>query len=328
MGWMIFGIILALFFVVGYSIVEAEFLRDHYKKKGIKGIGMFARIVIGIVIVGIFFLLGCIRSVPTGHTGIVTEFGRVMDYTLDSGIHFELPWRKVVEMDNRTQVVTTTLSCFSSDIQEVSVVYSVNYQISKTDAQNIYRSIGMDYLTTVMQPKIEETVKGVVSKYTAEQLIEVRGTLSSETEAILRDTFAKYNIELVAASIANIDFTDTFTNAVEAKQVAEQNKLRAQTEQAQATLEAQAAAERQVIAAQADADAAILAAEADKEVQQINADAAEYAGQKEAAVLQNVGEKMAQYPDLKYYYYYQAWNGQLPDTMLGEGSDVIMDFTK
>lgn len=327
MGFLVLGIFLAIAFVVGYSVFQTMVLGEALKKKGSKGLGMFPRIVIGIVIAGVFAVFGSIRSVPTGHTGIVTEFGRVEDYTLDSGLHFVAPWKSVVNMDNRTQIATITLSCFSSDIQEVQVVYSANYQISKSDAQTLYRTIGMNYLETVMQPKIEESVKGVIAQYTAESLIENRGTLSSKTEEILRDKLAVYNIELVSSSIANIDFTDEFTNAVEAKQVAEQNKLRAQTEQAQQTLEAQAAAERQVIAAQANADAAILAAEADKEVQQINADAAEYAGQKEAAVLEQVGSKMAQYPDLKYYYYYQAWNGTLPDTMLGGGTDVMIDLT-
>ena len=327
MGFLVVGIILAIGFVVGYSIVQTMVFEETLKKKGKKGMSLAIRIVIGLFIAGVFALFGSIRSVPTGHTGIVTEFGRVEDYTLDSGLHFVAPWKSVVNMDNRTQIATITLSCFSSDIQEVQVVYSANYQISKADAQTLYRTIGMNYLETVMQPKIEESVKGVIAQYTAESLIENRGTLSSKTEEILRDKLAVYNIELVSSSIANIDFTDEFTNAVEAKQVAEQNKLRAQTEQAQQTLEAQAAAERLVIAAQADADAAILAAEADKQVQQINADAAEYAGQKEAAVLQQVGEKMDKYPYLKYYYYYQAWNGQLPTTMLGDGTDVMMDFT-
>ena len=131
---------------------------------------------------------------------------------------------------------------------------------------------------------------------------------------------------MVSTSLANIDFTDAFTNAVEAKQVAEQNKLRAQTEQEQAIIEANAAAERQVIQAQANADSAVLAAKADAEVQQIGADAAEYAGKKEAAILSNIGEQMTKYPGLEKYYYYQNWNGKLPQTVLGSGTEIIMDM--
>jgi len=277
-----------------------------------------------IVIAGI--VISSISLVPTGHTGIVTAFGHVENQTLDSGIHFVAFWKNIIKMDNRTQIATSELSCFSSDIQEVNMTYSVNYQISKENAQDIYKTIGMDYLHTVMEPKIQECVKSITAKYTAETLISMRNDLSSQIEVLLKSALAPYHIEVVATSIANIDFTDAFTNAVEAKQVAEQNKLKAQTEQAQKNLEAQAEAERQVIKAQADADAAILAAKADAEVQQIGADAAEYAGKKEAAILSNIGKQMSDYPGLEKYYYYQKWNGILPVTMLGNSDNILIDL--
>lgn len=323
MIWMIIGVLLAAVTVGGFSWAISDLMED--EKEAAKTYKTL-RIIIPVIILTVFTGIGCFRSVPTGNTGVVTTFGRVEDYTFDSGIHFVAPWRKVIKMDNRTQIATATLSCFSSDIQEVSVVYSVNYQISKSNAQTIYKTIGMDYLNTVMLPKIEEAVKGVLAKYTAEDIIAVRGTLSSQIEEVLVNSLLAYNIEVVATSLADIDFTDAFTNAVEAKQVAEQNKLRAQTEQAQQNLEAQAAAERQVIKAQADADSAILAAQADAEVQKIGADAAEYAGKKEAAILSNIGEQMNKYPGLEKYYYYQNWNGKLPDTILGDGNGVLFNL--
>ena len=205
-------------------------------------------------------LIGFIKTVPTGSTGIVTTFGRIENITLDAGIHFMAPWKKVVNMDNRTQKQSIEMPCFSSDIQEVNVIYTVNYQINKANAQEIYRTRGKEYFDKIVMPKALEAVKSVFAKYTAEALVESRANLSKEIEAILVDDLSKQNIQITATSIENIDFTDAFTNAVEAKQVAEQNKLKAQTEQAQATLEAQAQAERQVIKAQADADASILAA--------------------------------------------------------------------
>lgn len=280
--------------------------------------------LIGIVVLAICCVIGSIRSVPTGSTGVVVTFGKVEDYTLDSGIHFLAPWRSVKNMNNKTQIYTVELSSFSSDIQEVAIKYSINYSISKEHAQDIYKTIGEDYVTTVMEPKIQEAVKGVIAKYTAEKLIEQRGVLSSQVEEILIESLAPYHINVVSTSLNDIDFTDAFTNAVEAKQVAEQNKLRAKTEQEQAIIEATAAAEKQVIKAQADADSAILAAKADAEVQQIGADAAEYAGKKEAAVLSNIGEQMANYPGLEKYYYYMKWNGILPETILGSDNGLIV----
>lgn len=273
----------------------------------------------------IIILIGCFKTVPTGSTGIVTTFGRIENVSLDAGIHFMSPWKKVINMDNRTQKQSIEMQCFSSDIQEVSVTYTVNYQINKANAQEIYRTIGTEYFDKIVMPKALEAVKSIFAKYTAEDLIASRSNLSKEIEAILVDDLAKQNIQITATSIENIDFTDAFTNAVEAKQVAEQNKLKAQTEQAQATLEAQAAAERQVIQAQADADASILAAQADAEVAKISSDSALYQGEKEAAILQRVGEQISLYPDLIKYKYIEGWDGKMPQTILGD-SDVIMDL--
>ena len=317
MTLIIIGIILAicLFFILGLK-----------KRDGFAICSKKVRIIVSIFVIALCTVFGCIRQVPTGNTGVVVTFGKVEDYTLDSGIHFIAPWRSVVNMDNRTQIYTTELSCFSSDIQEVSVLYSVNYRISKADAQTIYRTIGSGYLETVMDPKIQEAVKGVMAKYSAEKLVEQRGTLSNQIDEVLTQSLIPYNIEVVSTSLSNIDFTDAFTTAVEAKQVAEQNKLRAQTEQEQAIIEANAAAERQVIQAQANADSSILAAKADAEVQQIGADAAEYAGKKEAAILSNIGSQMKEYPALEKYYYYQHWDGKLPETMLGSDTGIIMDL--
>ena len=316
-----------IFFVAGLVLGAAVLFAGGSKAgTGKPFLNKKVRIVLSIIIAALGTFLGCIRQVPTGNTGVVVTFGRVEDYTLDSGIHFVAPWRSVVNMDNRTQIYTSELSCFSSDIQEVAVTYSVNYRMSKDNAQTIYRTIGVGYLQTVMDPKIQEAVKGVTAKYNAEKLVEQRGTLSAQIEEVLTESLTPYNIEVVSTSLANIDFTDAFTNAVEAKQVAEQNKLRAQTEQEQAIIEANAAAERQVIQAQANADSAVLAAKADAEVQQIGADAAEYAGKKEAAILSNIGEQMTKYPGLEKYYYYQNWNGKLPETVLGAGTEIIMDM--
>lgn len=305
-----------IIFIIAFIILGVDFDEETWKFQPRMFFSLFALLIC---------LLGCIKTVPTGSTGIVTTFGRIEDITLDAGIHFMSPVKKVITMDNRTQKQSIEMSCFSSDIQEVSVVYTVNYQINKANAQEIYRTIGTEYFDKIVMPKVLESVKAIFAKYTAEDLIASRSVLSKEIEGILVDDLANENIQITATSIENIDFTDAFTDAVEAKQVAEQNKLKAQTEQAQATLEAEAQAERQVIKAKADADAAIVAANADAEVAKISADSSLYQGEKEATILQRVGEQMERYPNLVRYKYYEKWDGKLPETVLGD-SEVIMDM--
>ena len=300
--------------------------------------------IVGLVIAGIALILviivgfNCFAEVPTGHTGIITTFGKVENQTLEAGIHFKMPWQKVINMDNRNQKSTLTLTCFSSDIQEVDVVYTVNYQIEKKNAQNIYKSIGTDYFNTVMTPRINEAVKKMVAQYDAEALIETREKLSTEIFEILVKDLATYSVQLVSASIENIDFTDAFTAAVEAKQVAAQNKLKAEIEQEQANNEAKAAAERAKINAQAKADAAKIEAEAnaevaktkanaEAEVTKIQADAEKYRKEQEAAANQLLADSMTE--ELLQYFYIQGWDGKLPETWVSqEDFMTILDIAK
>lgn len=277
--------------------------------------------VLGMVLSIILIFLTLTVSIPTGHTGVVTTFGHVEDYTYDAGFHFKAPWNSVVLLDNRVQKATVELACFSSDIQEVNCKYTVNYQISKTNAQDIYRTIGTEYFDTVITPNVQECVKTIMAHYTAENLIGKRDALAAEIEELLGTQLIKFNIEVVSTAIEDMDFTDAFTDAVEAKQVAAQNKLKATTEQEQKTMEAEQAAARQKIEAEAAADVAKIAAEADLEVQKINADAAEYTGRKEAAKNEAIAKSLT--PELIDYMRILQWNGELPETMLGEEASVL-----
>jgi regulator of protease activity HflC (stomatin/prohibitin superfamily) len=299
---------LALFIILGISVAEKK-----WRIRPRQLLSLFGCL---------WLLFGMFAIVPTGHTGILTTFGRVEDTTLEAGLHFKLPVQEVVVMDNRTQKSVVDLSCFSSDIQEVSVRYSINYQIQKSDAQNIYKTIGENYYDVVMQPRIEVAVRSVMAKYTAETLIENRDTLSSQITDILLNELSVYNIDVVNTAIEDMDFSDVFTQAVEAKQVAQQEKLKAETEQEQKTMEEQAAADRQVIAAEANAEVAKIQAQADKEVLQIQADAAEYAGQKDAAVNKALSESLTDV--LLEYYAIKQWDGKMPEFLAGMDNEGIL----
>ena len=274
----------------------------------------------------VLLVVSCLRTVPTGHTGIVTTFGHVEDSTYEAGVHFCAPWKSVVNMDNRNQKASMDLQCFSSDIQEVSVKYTINYQISKANAQTIYKEIGVSYYETVITPRVQEAVKSEFAKYTAEQLLDNRALLSQNIRETLTEKLSLYNIIVVDASVENLDFSDVFTDAVEAKQVAEQKSKQAQIEQQQKNMEAEAAAQRAEIEARAAAAVAKIAAEADKDVVEIQANAAEYAGQKDAAIIKQVRDALAKdetalndddIEHLLLYYYVQKWNGELPETYIG-----------
>ena len=278
-------------------------------------------IVVGALVVVLVLALTCFTTVPTGYTGIVTTFGRVENYTFDAGFHVKSPFQKVVKMDNRTQKAVETLQAFSSDIQQVDISIAVNYSIDQTTAENLYKTVGEEYYSKILYPRLLENTKSVFSKYTAEKLVAFRENLSSEITALVVEDVSEFGITVSSISVQDIDFTDAFTNAVEAKQVAQQNKLTAQTQQDQLTMEAEQEAARQVIKANADAEQAKIAAQADLEVTKIQADAAEYAGLKEAAKNRAISESLTE--ELVRYYYIQQWDGKLPTTMLGESANIL-----
>ncbi len=272
------------------------------------------------IIAGIFCIgSNCITTIPTGHTGIITTFGKVEDFTLEAGVHIKAPWQEAVKMDNRIQKAAVEMNCFSSDIQEVSTSYTINYQIEKSNAQKIYSTIGQDYYNTVILPRIQESVKSQISNYDAENLISSREKLSNEIKKDLTTKLSAYNIELIDASIENLDFSDAFTDAVEAKQVASQEKLKAEIQQEQANMEAQRAAERAIISAKAEAEKAVIDAEARAEVLKKEADAAAYAGEKEAEANAAIAASLTS--DLISYKNIEKWNGELPQ-IVGSGEAV------
>lgn len=304
---MAFIILMAALIVVG--IVAAIVSSARSKSAAV------AALSITLVAAIVATLTASAASIPTGYTGILTTFGRVEDRTLDAGFNMKAPWQKVVKMDNRIQKVNVALSAFSSDLQQVDVSYTINYQIDKQNAMNIYRSVGKQYYDVVIQPNILESFKVAAAKYTAEELIANRNELAAKVEELLSESLNDYNINVVSTAIEDMDFSDAFTNAVEEKQVAAQNSLKAQIEQERLTMEKEAEAARSVIDANTASEVAKIQAQADLEVTKIQADAAEYAGQKEAAKNKAIAESLT--PELVDYYYIDAWNGTLPSTYVG-----------
>ena len=279
---------------------------------------------LALLVLVLALVLSSVTVVPTGYTGILTTFGRVEDRTLSAGAHMIWPWQEVVKMDNRTQKVQITTQAFSSDIQQVDLQLSVNYCIDQETAQVLYRTVGIHYYENVMYPRVLENTKAVFSQYTAENLIAKRNALSDLIAESMAADMRGYGITIVSIAIEDIDFTDAFTAAVEAKQVAAQNKLTAETEQAQKTMEEEATARRAIIAANAEAEKAVIAANAELEVVKVQAEAALYAGEKEAEMNKRISESLTS--DLIRYYWIKEWDGVLPKTVLGDGGNYILDL--
>ena len=276
------------------------------KKKS--GFAAKLAIVISVVVIVAILAITCVRTVPTGYTGILTTFGRVEETNLDAGVHFIMPWQKIVLMDNRVQKATVDTQAFSSDIQQVDVSLTITYTINKESAAGLYEKVGTRFYDSIIYPQLMENTKTVFALYTAEGLIEQRDQLALKVTEMMREDIMGYGIDVANVAIENIDFSDRFTDAIEAKQVATQELQQAQTKQQQATLEAEAAAERERIAAEAKAEVAKIAADA--EAYAISAKAAA-----EAEANRKIADSLTS--ELIEYQEAQNWNGELPATYVG-----------
>lgn len=315
-----FNIILAVIVIVVGFIISHVALPDRKKRDGTVINKATQRRVVriaGIVLAIILVILSCISYVPTGYTGIVTTFGKVHDNTLDAGINFHAPWDNVITMDNREQRATFQLEAFSKDIQQVDIQGSINYNIDKATAMNLYKDVGTEYVTILVAPRIQEDVKIVIARYTAENLISSRQEAANAIEALIRDELTPKGINVISFAVENIDFTDAFEAAVEAKQVATQEKQRAQTQQEQATMEAEQAAKRKKIEAEAAAEVAKVQADADAYAVEVKASA-------EAEANKKINQSLT--PDLVEYKQILQWNGELPQFVGGSSSIPILNM--
>jgi len=275
-------------------------------------------IALGVVVVLVVaFFVGFTARVPTGYTGILTTFGKVENNTLESGFHVKSPFQNVVLMDNREQRKSFQTLAFSSDIQQVTIAGSVNYNIDKATAMTLYKDVGTQYESTLVTPRLLEATKAVFSKHSAEDLVENRGTLSTNIRDILATEMSGYGINIISISIEDIDFTDAFTDAVEAKQVAEQTMLRVQTEQAQQTSVARAEAERAQVTAEASANVARINADADAYAVRVQAEAEAEANKLIAASLTD---------ELVEYQKILRWDGSVPQVQTGGAAYPIIDI--
>ena len=300
--------------IVMFAAIGAIFLGIKARKAKLTVLGA-AIALLGIAVI----ICSSLSTVPTGHTGILTTFGKVEDVSLPNGVNLHAPWQNVITMSNKEQKDSGKGLAFSKDIQEVSYSYTIQHMLQPGAAPTLYKNVGTEYFDIVISPAINAVIKTYIGKANAESLIINREAITDDVNREAAMIGEKYGLSLTVI-IDNFDFTDVFTNAVEAKQVAEQEKLRAQTEQEKLTMEAQQKAARDKIEAEAAAAIAKINVEADLEVQKINADAAEYAGQKEAAVNQAISASLT--PELVAYHEIMQWNGQLPTTYMGDGEGI------
>ena len=224
----------------------------------------------------VFVVNAFAATVPEGHVGIKVTFGKAENDILMPGFYLTGPFTSVKNMDTRWQKYKIKTSAFSKDIQQVDVEMSASYSLAPDGALAMYKNVGLDYSDKIMYPIIIESLKSVMAKFSAEELVSRREEISSMVYNEIHDALLIYKLTVREVAIEDIDFTDAFTDAIEAKQVATQRKLQVRTEEEQKTMVAQEEAKRAKIAEEAAAEQMLIAARAEAEAKRMTAEAEAY----------------------------------------------------
>ena len=248
---------------------------------------------IAIVVVSV---AGCgIKVVDTGQRGIKTRFGEVVSEALPEGLYFFNPFTSaIVEMDTRVQRKDGETDTYTRDVQQSVIKYTLTYRLQQNAAHIMYRDVGRDWDDKLVPQVVLGTLKEIVGKWDAVDLISNRDKAASAAFEQIRANLGKYNVEVSRFEITDIAYTHEFENSVEQKVIAQQKAIEEQNRTKQ--IEEQA---RQKV----------LSAEAEAKSMQIRAEALE----------QNA--KLVEWEAV------QKWNGVLPQYMLGSGATPFINVT-
>lgn len=239
----------------------------------------------------LLMLFGCFSTIKTGEIGIKTRFGKIIGSTTNEGIVFKLPFEQIKKINIKVQKYENE-EAFSTSTKDLQIVnnikVAINYQIDGSKAVNLFKTVGTNYNTTVLEPAIQETIKAVFSKYTAEEIVTKRSEISLDMNNTLDERVKEYGINSVAVSINNFDFSESYNQAIEKKAVAEQEVETSKNQLEKAKIDA----EKKKVEAQGEAEANALL--------------------EQSLTDQIIAQQ-----------FIEKWNGQLPTTMTGDAIPFI-----
>lgn len=181
-----------------------------------------------------------VGTVGAGERGVLLQFGAVQDKVFKEGLYFKIPvMQEVVKMDVKMQKDEVPASASSKDLQIVTSKIAVNYHLEPDLVNKIWQEVGKDFNSRIIAPAIQEAVKAVTAKFTAEELIIKRNDVKEQIKSNLAERLVKHNIMVDEINIVSFDFSEAFNNAIEAKVTAEQLKLKAERDLERIRIEAE-----------------------------------------------------------------------------------------
>ncbi len=247
-------------------------------------------IVISLLVVLIAFF-NPIAIVGVGERGVKVTLGKVSPTSYTEGIHFVTPFISHIKtMNVKTQKNYVETSVYTKDIQNAQITYVLNYNLQPENAHKMYREVGTGYLETVVTPVVEGTIKDVIGKWNAQDLVANREIATREILVKLQQHLTPKYVNVTDFQMTAIEYSNVFEKAIENKVTAEQEALRAKNK----TVQIQEEAKQKVISAEAEAKSMAIRAHA-----------------------------LTQNKALVEYEAVQKWDGKLPEYLMGNSIPFI-----
>jgi regulator of protease activity HflC (stomatin/prohibitin superfamily) len=242
-------------------------------------------------------------SVDAGQVGVKTQWGAVQPDVYQEGLYITWVGQDIVSLDARVQKKEVSASASSKDLQVVSTAIALNYRIDTANAPKLYQSVGdlAQVEANIIDPVLMEAVKTATAQYNAEELITERRQVKDAITNYVKERLEQSYLVVTDLSIVNFTFDAKYQDAIEAKQVAEQQALAAGNDLKRIEVEAKQAE----ASAQGRANAMLIEARSEAERQELL--------------------RSTMTPELVQWEAIQKWNGAMP-TVMGEGANAIIDF--
>ncbi len=223
----------------------------------LRGVGSKILILVAAIFALIFFFSSVI-SIPTGHVGIPTLFGRVTGETLGEGIHIINPLKAVEKLSIQTQSVKESANVPSNEGLILALDTSLLFHLDRSMAAEVYQKVGSNYAEKIVEPTLRAAIRASTSSHTANALYtNARELVQQQIQDQLTKELSPRGVIVENILLRDVQLPAMLKGSIEAKQQAEQDALRMsfilqkETQEAQRKrIEAQGIADFQKIVAQ------------------------------------------------------------------------------
>lgn len=296
---------------------------------GIMKKGKGTIIVLAVLLVIVISAVQASYTVDEGHVGIVKRFGEAKEQ-VNPGLHFKIPYVDSVEiLEIRTRKNLEKLNASTHEQMPVTAEVSINWTVKRDQAFDLYKRFGglSQFESRILDPKLRSATKAALARYKAEEIIQNRTQVIALIEELLVEVMQEYPVKLDSAQLEDLGLPKKYIQSIETKQTeknlaaAEQHRLERQKLEAQREVNT-ANAKRDAAKATADGRAYAIKTEAVAEAQAIK-----LKGLAEAEAIKKKAEALNDSNVLVEYVRAQQWNGQMPQTIMGGGQNVLWNMT-